>query len=295
MTLNQLTYFFQAATLEHFNLAAEKLHISEPSLSRSMSALENELGISLFEKKGRNVSLTKAGRLFLSHAEIILSDISHAEQKMHEIATDGGHIDIGYVGPLAQNYLPKMIRAFLENEENKNVNFNFYRGYTHQLIEGLKSKTYDIVFGAKLSDEKDIEFVPIIQQKMVVIVPKNHPIARLDTVDHSIFYREKVLSYDKTSGLGKETRDYFTKYDIDVPVSFEFPDEPSIASFVAAGFGIALVADVDAVHRDDLAIKELVEDEQVIHSIYMAYLRGTYVLPAITRLIHFIKNTQMKG
>ena len=56
MTLNQLGYFYQAAVLQHFNQAAEKMNISEPSLSRSISALEDELGVTLFEKRGRKVS-----------------------------------------------------------------------------------------------------------------------------------------------------------------------------------------------------------------------------------------------
>ena len=64
MTLNQLGYFYQAAVLQHFNQAAEKMNISEPSLSRSIAALEDELGVTLFEKRGRNVILTKAGEIF---------------------------------------------------------------------------------------------------------------------------------------------------------------------------------------------------------------------------------------
>ena len=74
MTLNQLSYFYQAAVLEHFNQAAEKMNITEPSLSRSIAALEDELGVTLFEKRGRNVILTKAGEIFLEHVSTILDD-----------------------------------------------------------------------------------------------------------------------------------------------------------------------------------------------------------------------------
>ena len=102
MTLNQLSYFYQAAVLEHFNQAAEKMNITEPSLSRSIAALEDELGVTLFEKRGRNVILTKAGEIFLEHVSTILDDVKRAENKMHQIATDGGHIDIAYVSPLAR-------------------------------------------------------------------------------------------------------------------------------------------------------------------------------------------------
>ena len=66
MTLNQILYFRKVARLENYHQAAEELYISQPSLSRSMAALESELGITLFEKKGRGVVLTNAGRLFRS-------------------------------------------------------------------------------------------------------------------------------------------------------------------------------------------------------------------------------------
>lgn len=68
MTLNQILYFQKIANLENYHQAAEELYISQPSLSRSMASLENELGVTLFEKEGRGVTLTKAGRMFLEYA-----------------------------------------------------------------------------------------------------------------------------------------------------------------------------------------------------------------------------------
>ena len=82
MTLNQLTYFYHAATLQHFNQAAEKANISEPSLSRSIAALEAEFNVILFEKKGRNVQLTKAGNVLLKHATYILNEVQATENKI---------------------------------------------------------------------------------------------------------------------------------------------------------------------------------------------------------------------
>ena len=92
MTLNQLQYFYHAATLEHFNQAAEKANVSEPTLSRSISTLEDELGLILFEKKGRNVQLTKAGAVFLEHVTRILDEVNRTELKMHQLATADGLI-----------------------------------------------------------------------------------------------------------------------------------------------------------------------------------------------------------
>ena len=181
MTLNQLSYFYQAAVLEHFNQAAEKMNITEPSLSRSIAALEDELGVTLFEKRGRNVILTKAGEIFLEHVSTILDDVKRAESKMHQIATDGGHIDIAYVSPLAKVFIPTIVRSFLTEKENKNITFNFFQDITSVNIEGLKKGRYDIIFGSYSPDENGIDFVPIIRQEIVAILPPGHPLTLKDT------------------------------------------------------------------------------------------------------------------
>ena len=113
MTLNQLTYFQKIAELEHFSRAAEELNISQPSLSRSIDTLEQELGLPLFEKQGRNVILTKYGRIFLEHAGRILEEVRTAERKMQYLTQNGGHVDIAYVSPLANYYIPHTVRSFL--------------------------------------------------------------------------------------------------------------------------------------------------------------------------------------
>ena len=264
MTLNQLSYFYQAAVLEHFNQAAEKMNITEPSLSRSIAALEDELGVTLFEKRGRNVILTKAGEIFLDHVSTILDDVKRAENKMHQIVTDGGHIDIAYVSPLAKVFIPTIVRSFLTEKENKNITFNFFQDITSVNIEGLKKGRYDIIFGSYSPDENGIDFVPIIKQEIVAILPPGHPLTLKDTMEATDFADYPVLGYARHSGLGKYTRSFFKKHDVSPNFICESPDENGIASLVAQGFGIALVADVDAIHRDDICIRHLVSDRKSV-------------------------------
>lgn len=292
MTLNQLGYFYQAATLQHFNQAAEKMNISEPSLSRSISSLEDELGVTLFEKKGRNVILTKAGQIFLEHTSVILDEIHRAENKMHQLATDGGHIDIAYVSPLARSYIPQTVRSFLSQEQNKNVTFHFSQDITRHNIEGLKKGAYDVIFGSYSPDENNIEFLPIIRQEMVVILPLDHPLCKMETIESGVFEHYPVLSYDRNSGLGKYTRNFFKEHGVAPDYICESPDENGIASLVAEGFGISLVADVDSIHRSDICIRPLIPSESFAHTVYMGYMQGKYQLPAVARFIKFVKNAR---
>ena len=288
MTLNQLMYFYEAARLQHFNQAAEKLHISEPSLSRSINSLESELGVVLFERTGRNVVLTKTGDVFFEHAEKILNEIHLAERKMQQLSGTGGHIDLAYVAPLADSFIPNVCRAFLLEEKNKEVTFNFHQGVTPKNIEGLKSGNFDIIFGSFVKDEPNIKFIPILQQELVAIVPKGHPLELCETVDAAVFAEYPVLNYTRGSGLGRLTHDFFMQNKIQPEFICESPDENGIASLVAANFGIALVADVDSIHRDDVIIKKLSNEYSVSHTVYMAYMKGRYQMPAVKRMIDYI-------
>ena len=269
MTLNQLGYFYQAAVLQHFNQAAEKINISEPSLSRSITALENELGVTLFEKRGRNVTLTKAGEIFLEHVTQILDDVTRASNKMQQIATNGGHIDIAYVSPLAREFIPNTVRSFLSLEQNKNITFHFFQDITSMNIEGLKKGSYDLIFGSYSANEPNIEFIPIIKQDLVAILPIGHPLCKKDEIEAGDFQKYPVLGYARHSGLGKYTRNFFKEHGVLPNFICESPDENGIASLVAKDFGIALVADVDTIHRDDICIRPLISQETFSHTVYM--------------------------
>jgi DNA-binding transcriptional LysR family regulator len=87
MTLNQLYYFQKIAQLQHYRLAAQELNISQPSLSRSMTTLEEELGLILFQHVGRNIELTDYGKVFLQHVDKILDEIESTQIKMQQLAS----------------------------------------------------------------------------------------------------------------------------------------------------------------------------------------------------------------
>ena len=101
-----------------------------------------------------------------------------------------------------------------------------------------------------------------------------------------------MLGYTKNSGLGKYTRNFFKNHHVNPNFICESPDENGIASLVAQDFGIALVADVDAIHRDDICIRPLISAESFSHTVYMGYLRSRYRLPAVQRFLSFVKNME---
>lgn len=288
MTLNQIVYFQTVARCQHFRLAASELNISQPSLSRSISNLEDELGIVLFERKGRTVTLTKYGRIFLEHADRILNDVALAEKQMKRLAGSSGHIDIAYVFPLAAWYIPHMVRQFLAGGSNEKISFNFHQTNTYEMVNGLKAENYDVIFGAYVEDEPGIQFVPILKQEMIIITPLGHPLASKENVSLKDLEGYPVIGYDRNSGLGKFTLRTYASYSLQPNIICESPDENAIASLVAEDFGIALIADVDILEHFQLEKLHLT-DISLQHTVYMGYLRDHYQIPAVRSFISFIK------
>lgn len=292
MTLNQLQYFQMIARLQHYRQAAEALNISQPSLSRAMAALEEELGILLFVKEGRGIVLTKYGRMFLEYVDRILDEYETAVYKMKELSNYGGRIDIGYVFPLANYYIPHTVRSFLNKKENRNVTFSFNQHHTAHIIQAIKNDRYDVGFCSYVDNEPDLEFIPIIKQEMVIIVPQNHPLAETDAVSLQELTHYPVIGYDRFSGLGDYTTRLYHRLGMRPDIICECPDENAIKAMVSENFGIALTAHVDTLDSPEIRILKIC-DINLSHLVYMVYLKNRYQIPAVQRFIQFMKEKKV--
>ena len=287
MTLNQLRYFQAVARLQNFRAAAEELYISQPSLSRSIDSLEDELGVVLFEKSGRGIALTGSGRLLLEYANRIIEECDIAIYKMKELSTSGGRIDIGYVFPLANYYIPHKVRSFLDMPGNEHVTFGFTQNRTSSIIRDIKNGKLDVGFCAYSDNEEELEFVPLMKQEMVIITSLEHPLADQGDLSIRELANYPVIGYDRISGLGGYTNRLYKNVGIKPEIVCECSDENSIQALVREQFGIALVARVDILNEKYLKIHH-VSDADLVHYVNVVWLKNHYLMPATKRFIDFM-------
>ena len=294
MNLNQLYYFRTVARLQHFTKAAEELNISQPSLSYAISSMEEELQAYLFEKQGRNVNLTKYGKVFLEYVERSLEELEFGIKYLKKLTSSTeGFVDIAYVYPLAPRYIPKMVRRFLDVEGNEGISFAFFEGITSTLIEGLKSQKYDVVFGSKMEKELDIEYIPVIDQELKVIVPSGHPLEKRKSVDLKELEEYPLIVYNKVTGLGQLTDKIFSEHMI-VPHSVSSADtEQALYGLVEQGFGIALAVDIPEMKNYKIKAVKIKGDATKRH-IYMAHLKNQYLSPSVLKFISYVKEHPME-
>ena len=291
MNLNQLYYFRTVAHLQHFRQAAQELNISQPSLSYAISSLEAELGTYLFEKQGRNVVLTKYGKFYLEYVEEALDKLELGEKKLRQITSSTkGNIDIAYVAPLASSYIPQSARGFLEHGNNKGITFTFRQGITTDLIKGLKSSKFDVIFCSHVDNEPDIVFEKIIEDELVLITPPDHPLAKYDSIDLKDTEPYPQVVYNKESGLGKSTREIFKSINMEPNIICQGEDEHGIYGLVTEGFGIALVAKTQEL--DTLNVKQInISNPKCTRRLYLAYMKNIFLAPAVKNFIQYVRNT----
>src|SRR5881392_3699361 len=184
MNLKHLEYFRVLARVEHYTLAAEQLSIAQPSLTYDISELEKELGVYLFEKSGRNIRLTKYGSIFLEYVDKSLKSLDEGQKKIGDLVSPNkGKIDLSFIYTLGSRFVPTMVKNFLSIEKHKDISFSFSQGTTKSIIEGLKSDKYDLAFCSYVEDETDIDFIPLVKQELVLVVPSGHPLAKYTSLD----------------------------------------------------------------------------------------------------------------
>ena len=281
MNLNHLSYFRVLAKLEHYTQAAEELSITQPSLSHAMSALEKDLGTYLFEKQGRNIKLTKYGKIYYEYVDKALSELERGEKKLKELTNvSTGTIELGYIYTLGPNFVPKLIKNFTNADENKNIKFLFGQGTTQSLIKDLKEEKYDMVFCSLVDDEPDIEFIPIANEELVVIVSNEHPLAKNEFIDLSEVGNYPFIGFSEKSGIRSLISDLFKEVDINPNIICEVEEDNAVAGLVEINYGIAVVPKISSLKYYNVKVLPIINPKHE-RFIYLATLKNRYLTPSV--------------
>lgn len=291
MNLYHLRYFVTLAHLEHYTKAAELLSITQPSLSHAISSLEKELGVKLFEKEGRNVVLTKCGQAFLEDVEQSLSILDSSINKLQITGSGEGQLDIAVLRTLSTQFVPNLVRDYIKEHPDQNIDFHFHNstGLTPDMIEGLKSRKYDIAFCSKMDNEPTIEFTPVARQELVLIVPNGHPLCTREKIDISETIIYPHIAFSHRSGLRPIIDKLFKDCSSHPYIAYEVEEDEAVAGLVAAGFGIAVVPHMALLNYMPVQIIKITNPTWE-RNFYMCTLKDVYQAPAVNDFKQFVAN-----
>jgi LysR family hca operon transcriptional activator len=242
MELRHLRYFVAVAEEGSFLTAAQRrLNTSQPSLSRQISDLESEVGVRLLERHARGVALTDAGRVFLDHARLALSQV--------EAATDGARrtaqpqkpaISMGFMVGLEVMWLPHLLRIL--REEEPEVEVTLCSQSSPELALALARGKLDIAFLRPEKQNGGVTFKLLAKEPLIAVLPADHRLASRKRIRPQDLVREIYVSSARTSPvLNAVIQDYASKVGIVLRPKYEGENISSAMSLVASTGGVTLV------------------------------------------------------
>ncbi|MCD8021610.1 MAG: LysR family transcriptional regulator [Lachnospiraceae bacterium] len=284
MTLNQLRYFQTLARTEHYSQAADILYISQPSLSKAISQLESELGVALFEKNGRNVRLSSAGKTFQPYVDQALDTIEKGVQQLRCAPGEEESLSIGCICPALIPYLAPMLRAYQDAIQKKQF-FQTQVDTSENLIKDLLAGKHDVVFCTRIANAKKVRFTLVCDFPFYVAVRKDSTLAQRAKV-----YPEELDGYPMlfTSSIAYTAmiREMMGYYHINPTTAGVSNDESGLLGMVEAGLGIFISTDYPQIHSENTVLIPLAQT-QFRRAIHMAVRDGQHPAPGVQSLIHF--------
>ena len=192
MTLTELRYIVAVARERHFGRAAETCFVSQPTLSVAVKKLEDELGVTLFERGPGEVSVTPAGHKIVEQAQRVLEEAS----RIRELAAAGkdplaGPLRLGAIYTIGPYLLPKLIPILRRNAPA--MQLLIQENFTHRLAEELKSGDVDVILVALPFEEPGVATRAVYDEPFLVAVPKGHPWEGKKRITSEELTRESLL------------------------------------------------------------------------------------------------------
>jgi len=177
MDMRQLRYFRAVAEELNFTRAAQRLHITQPPLTRQIQALEHGLGVDLFLRKAQGVELTEAGKTLLADARNLAALVEQSVERAQMAGRgDAGRLDIGFFGTSAFDVLPRILATY--REAHPRVKVVLHPGQTPVQVPALRQGRVAVVFERQVPNEADIAVELVAEERILVAVPSGHRLAR---------------------------------------------------------------------------------------------------------------------
>ncbi|MDH6704459.1 DNA-binding transcriptional LysR family regulator [Kitasatospora sp. MAA19] len=236
----RLAQFAAVARLEHVTQAAALLGVPQPTLSRAVARLEEELGVDLLARQGRTVRLTRAGRLLLASVERALAEVERgAEAARAEADPEVGRVAFGFLHTMGTDAVPALLSGFRAGHPQ--VRFQLVQDYVGAMLERLREGELDLCLVAPLPDDPAFTARPLDEQRLHLVVPADHRLAGRRRIRLAEVAEEPFVGLERGYGLRAITDGFCAQAGFVPRLAFEGEETETLRGLVAAGLGVALL------------------------------------------------------
>ena len=242
--LRHLRYFVAVAETENVSVAALRLHMSQPALSRQIRDLEDEIGVTLLDRSAKAVRLTEAGRVFHHETQAALLRVEDAVEVARAVGRGvRGKIQIGYAPSVTLDIIPAALRFF--QKSNPVVQFQLHDMSTSEMTRGLREGKLHVAFAIHPSPKelKGLVFEHLKEYPVCVAVKPKHPLARLPKIGLNRLIGERLLGYSTASypEYHAKLATLFSELNRSPKIAEEYDSAASLIASIEAGRGVAIV------------------------------------------------------
>ena len=314
--INHMEYIYAIYQEKSFTRAAEKLYISQPSLSLTIKKIENDIGYPIFERCGKEVTLTPIGEKYIKAIEDIMKIHSRLAAEVDDILKlKQGNVTIGSTTFIATYLLPGILKKF--KDKYPNIAVGIVVNQSLELENMLENGEIDIIIDNTTAFLDGYKYIPLLNERILLGVPKNLPIndsCKEYQIEHSII-KNSIEKYDSLPKLalsclrkekfvflkrGNKLRQIamriFDEHHIVPDVVMEFDKLHTAVSYAEAGFGISFLTDTTLRYSntcDNLCIYVPDTDYSDL-TLYIIYKKERYLSSATTELVNFMKDSKSK-
>ena len=272
--LKQLRIFIAVAEELHFGHAAERLHMAQPALSAQVRSLESRLGVKLFQRTTRTVSLTRAGDVLLPEARAAVAQAEAAVAAARAVGGTGGDLlKIGGVDSATAGVLPTVVRSFRRGHPR--IEVKVFELLSAPALHGLNTHSLDVAFVRMPPKDDFLEHRFVFSEPIVAALPADHPAASASSVPADVIAAEPLVIPARSHRpiLFDVIHQYFSDAGLAPRILQEANERHMIVAMVAAGLGLSLVPQwVSQFRRDDVVYKPL-EDGGPTVDVHVAWRR----------------------
>lgn len=254
MDIRQMQVLIEVARLRSFTKAAEALYITQPTISKTIKAMEEELGVVLFDRVGKKIELTDAGQIIATQAQQIVTSFHNLMAELDDLRNlKKGHLRIGLPPMVGASFFPKVIGEFHQR----------YPDITIQLFEDGAKKVEQDVAGGLLdvgvvvlpTVEAELSSFPFVEEKLNLVVHPSHPLAERESAELAELAQDGFVLFREDFTLHGRIIGECAKAGFQPHVIYESSQWDLISGMVAVGLGITLLPETICREIDDEGVR----------------------------------------
>ncbi|BBH21734.1 putative HTH-type transcriptional regulator YwbI [Paenibacillus baekrokdamisoli] len=290
MDIRQLSYFLEVAKEVSFSKASVKLHLSQPTLSKVVKNLEEEIGMALFDRSTRRMHLTEAGEVVQAQAQMIIQSMENLLSAVADLSQmKTGKFRLGLPPVIGSSFFPEIIAQFHALHPQIKIELIEEGG---KLIErSLLEGNIDLGIVVLPVDEQLFEIVPIIQRELKLVVNIKHPLAGRNKVNLQELQNEAFILFRQGFAIHDRVREACIRKGFEPNISYESTQWDLMSEMVIANLGISLLPETITAKLDPTRICIIPEIEPAVHwNLGIIWAKNKYLSHAARGWIEFVRD-----